>query len=172
MLSVSKPIHASQLLDALMVTLSGKQSATRRASPKIIVDSTMALRHPLRILLAEDNSVNQKVAVGVLARHGYRVDVAGNGLEVLDALARQAYDVIFMDVNMPEMDGLAATKAIRNNSQSLGQPYIIALTANAMHSDLEQCLAIGMNDYISKPIQSTELVSALLRVPAAYLSSK
>lgn len=172
MLSVSKPIHASQLLDALMVILSGRQSATRRASPKIIVDSTMALRHPLRILLAEDNSVNQKVAVGVLARHGYRVDVAGNGLEVLDALARQAYDVIFMDVNMPEMDGLAATKAIRNNSQSLGQPYIIALTANAMHSDLEQCLAIGMNDYISKPIQSTELVSALLRVPAAYLSSK
>mgnify|MGYP002777005826 CR=1 FL=1 len=114
--------------------------------------------HPLRILLAEDNVVNQKVALHLLSRLGYRADVAGNGLEVLAALARQTYDVILMDVQMPDMDGLEATKQI---VQQPDRPYIIAMTANAMEGDRQLCLEAGMNDYLSKPIRIDALKSVL-----------
>lgn len=106
--------------------------------------------HPLRILLAEDNVVNQKVALHLLARLGYRADVAGNGLEVISALERQTYDVILMDVQMPDMDGLEATRHINHLPN---RPYIIAMTANAMEGDRQLCLDAGMNDYLSKPIR-------------------
>lgn len=112
----------------------------------------------LRILLAEDNVVNQKVALHLLSRLGYRADVAGNGLEVLAALDRQIYDVILMDVQMPDMDGLEATRKIVQQSNP---PYIIAMTANAMEGDRQLCLEAGMNDYLSKPIRIDALKSVL-----------
>jgi CheY-like chemotaxis protein/HPt (histidine-containing phosphotransfer) domain-containing protein len=99
----------------------------------------------------------------MLARLGYRADVVNNGAEVLDALQRQAYDVILMDMQMPEMDGLEATRYIRHHVSPAQDIYIIALTANAMQGDREMCLAAGMNDYVSKPIQVEELVNALTR---------
>ena len=108
---------------------------------------------PLRILLAEDNTVNQRLALRLLERMGYRADIAGNGLEVLEALQRQHYDVILMDVQMPEMDGLEASRAIHNSYSAQERPRIIAMTANAMQGDREECLAAGMDDYLTKPIQ-------------------
>jgi CheY-like chemotaxis protein len=121
----------------------------------------MGKRQPLRILLAEDNAVNQKLALRLLERMGYRADLAASGLEVLEALQRQRYDVVLMDVQMPEMDGLEATRRIRRDMGK--QPQIIAMTANAMKEDREICLAAGMDDYISKPIRVEELVAALSR---------
>ena len=114
---------------------------------------------PLRILLAEDNVVNQKVALHLLSRLGYRADVAGNGLEVLAALERQTYDVILMDVQMPDMDGLEATRQILQTQHD--RPCIIAMTANAMEGDRQLCLEVGMNDYLSKPIRIDALKSVL-----------
>ena len=118
---------------------------------------------PFRLLLVEDNVVNQKVALHILERLGYRADVAGNGLEVLDALTRQAYDVVLMDVQMPELDGLEATRAIRQQWPAAKQPRIIAMTANAMQGDRERCLEAGMDDYIAKPVRIEDLSAALER---------
>jgi CheY-like chemotaxis protein len=122
----------------------------------------MASRHPLRILIAEDNAVNQKLAIRMLEQMGYRADLASNGLEAIEAITRQPYDVILMDVQMPEMDGLDATRKIRM-IQTVAQPRIVAMTANAMQGDRELCLAAGMDDYISKPIRANELVESLMR---------
>jgi CheY-like chemotaxis protein len=114
---------------------------------------------PLRILLAEDNLINQKVALLMLKRLGHRADVATNGLEVLQALERQFYDLILMDVQMPEMDGLEATRAIRQRWHD--RPKIIAVTAHALKGDREMCLEAGMDEYIAKPIEMEELAGAL-----------
>ncbi|MBI5653114.1 MAG: response regulator, partial [Chloroflexi bacterium] len=155
-----KPVKASQLYNALVDTLA--QRATRVQEPaRAQVDTTMGQRHPLRILLAEDNLVNQKVALLILQKMGYRADVAANGIEVLDALDRQPYDVILMDVQMPELDGLEATHAIRMRVPADRQPRIIAMTAEAMQGDREMCLDAGMDDYVSKPVRVEELVHAL-----------
>jgi CheY-like chemotaxis protein len=122
---------------------------------------------PLRILVAEDNVINQQVALSFLERFGYRADLAANGLEVLEALHRQPYDAVLMDVQMPEMDGLQATQRIRGlpaaELAAQAQPRIIAMTANVMREDHDACLAAGMDDYISKPVQVEELVRALSR---------
>jgi CheY-like chemotaxis protein len=115
----------------------------------------------LRILLAEDNVVNQKVAVYMLARLGYTADIANNGLEALVAVQNQPYDVVLMDVQMPEMDGLEATRHICEQWQPEERPYLIAMTANALTGDAERCLAAGMDAYISKPVQLEKLVKAL-----------
>ena len=123
--------------------------------------SRLGQRLPLRILLAEDNAVNQKVALRLLERMGYRADVAANGLEALAALQRQPYDVVLMDVQMPEMDGLEASRRIKQNWPPAPEPRIIAMTANAMQGDREKCLAAGMDDYITKPIRTEALVAAL-----------
>jgi len=117
-------------------------------------------RTNLRILLAEDNIINQKVTLRMLNRLGYCADVAANGLEVLEALERQPYDLILMDVQMPEMDGLEAAKKIREK-WSDGMPRIIALTAYALQGDRDKCLASGMDDYISKPVKLEELRAVL-----------
>jgi CheY-like chemotaxis protein len=115
----------------------------------------------LRILLVEDNTVNQKVALRMMERLGYRADVASNGLEAIAALRRQPYDVLLMDVQMPEMDGLEATRLIRQEWASQTQPWIIAMTAYARASDRDECLQAGMNGYISKPIDIALLGKAL-----------
>jgi CheY-like chemotaxis protein len=123
---------------------------------------------PERILLAEDNAVNQKVALLMLARLGFRADVAAHGIEALEAVQRQHYDVVLMDVQMPQMDGLEAARRI--NTLWPGRrdrPWIIAITANAMQGDREICLAAGMDDYISKPVKTAELAAALERAKLA-----
>ncbi|MDD1739145.1 MAG: PAS domain S-box protein, partial [Methanothrix sp.] len=115
----------------------------------------------LRILLAEDNAVNQMVALRMLERLGYRADTAVNGQEVLEALQNRSYDIVLMDVQMPEMDGLEAARRIRSSKS--GQPYIIAMTAHAMKGDREVCMEAGMNDYVSKPVRMEELRAAIMR---------
>jgi CheY-like chemotaxis protein/HPt (histidine-containing phosphotransfer) domain-containing protein len=160
--SLTKPVKAAQLHDSLLAVLGATQA--RPAAPGHTgFDTSLAERLPLRILLAEDNVVNQKVATKTLEKLGYRADVAANGLEVLDALARQPYDVVLMDVQMPELDGLGASRRIRREVPPARQPRIIAMTANAMQSDRELCLAAGMDDYVSKPVRVEELVAALER---------
>ncbi|NJL60144.1 MAG: response regulator, partial [Desulfobacteraceae bacterium] len=121
----------------------------------------MGERLPLKILIAEDNSINQQLALTTLERLGYRADVAGNGLEALDSLRRQRYDVVLMDIQMPEMDGLEATKQICKEFSAESRPHIVAMTANALHGDREMCLSAGMDDYVSKPFQVRELIRAL-----------
>ncbi len=169
---LTKPVKTSILYNALINLFTVKETAvssTRNAPEennsgekiKSLFDHSMAERHPLRILLAEDNAVNQKVALRMLERLGYRADVAGNGLEVIEAVMQRPYDVILMDIQMPEMDGLKATIHIREQLLSLKQPFIIAMTANALAGDREKYLGEGMDDYISKPVRVNELVEAL-----------
>ncbi len=159
---LTKPIKQSQLHDILVQVMGGKPIKVRSSCPiSPQIDPDMASRLPLRILLAEDNVVNQQVGLHLLRRLGYRADVAGNGLEVIEALRRQFYDVVFMDVQMPEMDGLTAAKYICEEWSIYQRPRIVAMTANAMTGDREICLQAGMDDYISKPIRIEELVRAL-----------
>ncbi len=161
---LTKPTKASHLYDALIGIVDVSTSRRVAIQQQSTLDAHLATRLPLRILLAEDNAVNQKVALLTLSRLGYRADVAGNGLEVLQALVRQSYEVVLMDVQMPEMDGLEATRRICQEYVPTQRPQIIAMTANAMQGDREQCLAAGMDDYISKPMRIDELVAALERV--------
>ena len=125
-------------------------------------DAQLGERLPLRLLLAEDNAINQKLALQMLRKMGYRADVAGNGLEVLEALERQPYDVVLMDVQMPELDGLETTRRIRTQGRTgFNQPRIIAMTAYAMAGDKEKFLEAGMNGYVAKPVGVEELMSAI-----------
>ena len=118
-------------------------------------------------MLAEDNVVNQKLALRLLGQMGYRADVAGNGIEAVECVARQPYDVVLMDVQMPEMDGLEASRRIVARWPEAGKrPRIVAMTANAMQGDREQCLAAGMDDYVTKPIRVEALVQALANTTA------
>jgi CheY-like chemotaxis protein len=160
---LTKPVKAAQLHSALMSVFAQEEQPREQHEEPLRpqFDAEMGERLPLRILLAEDNAVNQKLALRLLARMGYRADVAGNGLEVIEALQRQPYDVILMDVQMPEMDGLEATRRIRYAVAPEAQPRIIAMTASAMQEDRDACQAAGMNDYISKPVRVEELVNAL-----------
>ncbi|HMQ34806.1 MAG TPA: response regulator, partial [Chloroflexaceae bacterium] len=161
---LTKPVKAAQLYEAVLDALGADAAPRPRpAPPRQPFDRGLAERLPMRILLAEDNVVNQKVATRTLDRLGYRADVAANGLEVLEALARQPYDVVLMDMQMPELDGLGATARIRRELARWCQPWIIAMTANVMQGDREICLAAGMDDYISKPVRVEELVAALER---------
>jgi CheY-like chemotaxis protein/HPt (histidine-containing phosphotransfer) domain-containing protein len=169
---LTKPIKPSALYDALVSVFASRaepggpqpqpEEPARRAAAAQH-DPHLAERHPLRLLLAEDNAVNQKLALRLLQQMGYRADVAANGLEAIAAVERQPYDVILMDVQMPEMDGLEATRQIVRRWPGRGaRPRIIAMTANAMPGDREMCLAAGMDDYLTKPIRVEALVSALL----------
>ena len=161
---LTKPLKASPLYDVLMGICAAKTPRPvmlgKPATPEL--DPHMGKDLPLQILLAEDNAVNQKLAVRLLAQMGYQADLAGNGLETLQAMERQPYDVILMDIQMPEMDGLEATRAIRQMELER-RPYIIAMTANAMQGDRESFLAGGMDDYVSKPVRVDELRAALRR---------
>jgi signal transduction histidine kinase/CheY-like chemotaxis protein len=159
---LTKPLKPSALYDALAGIFARTLLPSISEPAKGQIDTQMGRLHPLRILLAEDNAVNQKLALRILERLGYRADVASNGLEAVESIERQTYDVILMDVQMPEMDGLDATRSIRQLAQVI-QPHIIAMTANAMEGDREMCIAAGMDDYVSKPIRVNELVEALLK---------
>jgi CheY-like chemotaxis protein len=129
-------------------------------------DMTLAKRHPLRLLLAEDNVVNQKVLVAQLKRLGYHSDVVANGLEALTAVHRQTYDLILMDVQMPEMDGLEASRRIIQEVEAERRPRLIALTANVFKSDQAACFAAGMDGFLGKPVDLAELRDALLQCRA------
>ncbi len=161
---LAKPVRPSALFDTLVSVLAAQPAPQARpVAVRPALDPGLAARHPLRILLAEDNAVNQKLALRLLAQMGYRADVAANGLEAIQAVERQPYDVILMDVQMPELDGLKATRAICARWPAAERPRIIAMTANAMQGDRELCLAAGMDDYLAKPIRVDELVVALER---------
>jgi CheY-like chemotaxis protein len=160
--ALAKPLRQSQLYDTLVSLLGGEPTPTRATAPaKLRLDAAMAQRHPLRILLAEDNVVNQKLALRLLQQMGYRADLASNGIEAIESIGRQTYDVVLMDVQMPEMDGLEASRRINQRWPNRSRPRIVAMTANAMQGDREECLAAGMDDYITKPIRVDALVGVL-----------
>ncbi|MEA2608839.1 MAG: hypothetical protein QOJ75_1082, partial [Chloroflexota bacterium] len=156
-----KPVKPSSLHDTLATVLAGQATSVPVRSVGTGIDHDLGARHPLRILLAEDNPVNQKLALRLLERMGYRADVASNGLETIGAIEGSVYDIVLMDVQMPELDGLEATRRIRRRWPGPAGPRIVAMTANAMEGDREACLAAGMDDYISKPIRPEALSAAL-----------
>jgi PAS domain S-box-containing protein len=161
---LTKPIKPSQLYDGLVGIFAGREMPVRSVErAEGTFDPGMSERHPLRILVAEDNAINQKLALRLLLQMGYRADVAANGLEAIQSIERQNYDVILMDVQMPEMDGLEASRQINKRWGQTDRPRIVAVTANAMQGDREKCLAAGMDDYITKPIRVDALVGALNR---------
>jgi CheY-like chemotaxis protein len=162
---LTKPIRPSSLHDAVVTVLAERGPAVpvpRRTTERSAMDPDLGKRYPLRILLAEDNPVNRKLALRLLERMGYSADVATNGVEAVDAAGGGGYDLVLMDVQMPEMDGLEATRRIRATHHD-GQPRIVAMTANALSEDRDACLAAGMDDYLSKPIRVEELAAALQR---------
>ena len=158
---LNKPIKPYQLLNALSNLYLGKHRQLSRNTKRERFDKKMGQQNPLRILLAEDNLVNQKVVLRIFEKLGYRADLAANGLEAIQALNRQQYDIIIMDVQMPEMDGLEATRQIRKQIPPSRQPYILALTANALQGDRERCLNAGMDDFLTKPVKVSALVEKL-----------
>jgi CheY-like chemotaxis protein len=183
---LTKPIKSTQLYESLIRVVSGSKPALRRAAGPGKLDPTLASRMPMRVLVCDDNVINQKVATRLLQQMGYRPDLAANGVEALTALDRQSYDMIFMDVMMPEMDGLEATRAIRERQRDRARfpnyksPIIIvAMTASAMPGDREKCLAAGMDDYMAKPVRPEEVraiverwsVSAAIAPPAEAVAA-
>ncbi|HXF63629.1 MAG TPA: response regulator [Caldilineaceae bacterium] len=160
---LTKPIKAHQLARVLVSVLGAgpPDRGERGARSDRLLFDRLGDRHPLRVLVAEDNLVNQRVAVRMLERLGYLPDVANNGLQVLAALAHTPYDVILMDVQMPELDGIETTRRIRQEVDPARQPLIIAMTAHALEGDRELCLHSGMDDYISKPVRVETLALVL-----------
>jgi two-component system sensor histidine kinase/response regulator len=167
-----KPIKQSELLATILAALG---TAPRRdmgmgAAPLALESAAPSAAvgdgpRPLRILLAEDNPINQKLAVRLLQKQGYAVAVVEDGKEALAALERESFDVVLMDVQMPEMDGLETTGHIRAREQGTGRHVpVIAMTAHAMKGDRERCLQAGMDGYISKPVQPAELFEAIARL--------
>jgi PAS domain S-box-containing protein len=162
---LAKPIRPSQLYNVLLDVLGAAPAAAREETPER-AEIEAPEPSPLRILVVEDNAVNRQLALLLLEKMGYHADVAVNGVEAVDAVARDSYDVVLMDVQMPEMDGLEATRRIHARLASK-RPHIIAATANAMQDERQRCLAAGMDDYLSKPIRMEELAAALRRARTA-----
>ena len=166
---LTKPVRQGQLIECLTLVMGTSKRTAVRADdqPRLIItrhslSEAHAQRSP-RVLVVEDNPVNQKVATKILENLGCRVDVAANGREAVEGLARIQYSLVFMDCQMPEMDGFEATRLIRQQEQAWGHIPIIAMTANAMGEDRAQCLAIGMDDFLCKPVQSQDLAEMLRR---------
>ena len=158
---LSKPIKASQLFEVLRTSLGIRNPVTEPARARPAYDATLASRRPLTILVAEDNAINQKVIQRMLAKFGYRCDIAVNGLEVLAALERQHYDLVLMDLQMPEMDGLETMLAIKRRYADADRPRIVAMTANVQTSDRDACLAAGMDGFVAKPVDVQQLQRVL-----------
>jgi CheY-like chemotaxis protein len=157
---LAKPIKESFLRSSILKLLSGGIEYLGRIKNKNMqLPDNLAERYPFRILIAEDNQINQQLALMVLTKMGYNPEIAENGQEALNKQQQGNYDIIFMDMQMPEVDGLEATKTIR--SQLGKQPIIIAMTANAMQGDRDDCLSAGMNDYICKPFRPQEIALLL-----------
>ncbi len=159
----SKPIKPRTLHALVREALTG---ATGRGALPPVAEESIARAHPLRVLLAEDNAVNQRVAILMLKKLGYTADVAANGREAIAAIERRDYDLVFMDLQMPEMDGLEATRAICARWPAANRPRIVAMTANASAGDREACLSAGMDAFTSKPVRMQELRDVLLASPA------
>jgi CheY-like chemotaxis protein len=169
-----KPFKPLPLVKGLEKAIAGQGgSGPQRRAAEAPWDAQMAARLPLSILLVEDNPINQQVSLLFLSKLGYRADLAASGLEALEALERRPYDVVLLDVQMPELDGLETARSIRRcelRSFQLAlknQPYLIALTAAATDADRQACRQAGMNDYLSKPLSLPALAEALLRYDAA-----
>ncbi|MFK7925315.1 MAG: response regulator [Bacteroidia bacterium] len=162
---LSKPIKPDPLAKAILNIFSSHEVIKTNKPEKPHLDKDFGKKHPLRILLAEDNLVNQKVASRILLKIGYRVDIVANGLEALEAVQRQTYDLVLMDIQMPEMDGVQATIKIHQKLPESKRPFIVALTANALKGDKEMYLEAGMNAYLSKPIHIHQLIETLETVP-------
>jgi CheY-like chemotaxis protein/HPt (histidine-containing phosphotransfer) domain-containing protein len=170
---LTKPIRQSQLHEIMLQVLGGARRATRKVVPVNKLDASLARRLPMRILLADDNVVNQKVARRLFEQMGYHIDIAADGIEAIDAIRQHPYDMIFMDVQMAEMNGLEATHRIRELEKESGKAasVIIAMTASAMTGDREKCLKAGMDDYLSKPVRPEAVQGAIERWgPAARLT--
>jgi len=160
---IAKPVHRQELHDILATSFKGGKVSSKLLRSTSRIDPGFGQRRPMRILLAEDNIINQKVATRILSQMGYRPDVVQNGVEVIQALERQKYDVILMDIQMPDMDGLEATRQIRKRWTGQNRVWIIAMTANAMDSDRDMCLDAGMDGYLSKPVRIEALEKELVR---------
>jgi signal transduction histidine kinase/DNA-binding response OmpR family regulator len=167
-----KPIRQSELLDAILTALGSAPLGNPDVAPTLS-DPAVAPGHGLRVLLAEDNEVNQVLAIKMLQKRGHTVTVAENGRLAVAALETQVFDIVLMDVQMPEMDGFEATAAIRESEKGTGRHIpIVALTAHAMKGDRERCLAAGMDDYISKPLRADDLHITLARLTAGAAESE
>jgi CheY-like chemotaxis protein len=159
--TVTKPLKDSAFMHAVTTLFSvipEEEAAVIQSDAHVLAQEI-----PLRVLLAEDNPVNQKVALGYLERMGYRADLVSNGIQAVATLESRPYDLVLMDLQMPEMDGLEASRQVRRRLPAERQPKIIALTANAMEGDRELCIAAGMDDYISKPVKLNEMAAAIRR---------
>ena len=169
---LKKPVQRSQFYNTLVEVLIPEatiiQADTSSQPPDTALTSS---DKPLRILLAEDIPLNRKVALQMLDTYGYCADIAHNGQEAVEALQKQSYDLVLMDVQMPEMDGLEATQAIRSDLD-IEQPHIVAMTAHAMQGDREKCLAAGMDGYVRKPIRKRDLAAALQQCPSSDQASE
>jgi two-component system, sensor histidine kinase and response regulator len=162
---LTKPIRRSQLYDCLITVFSKTKQKEQDKGPSIITRHTISdiRKSKVRILIVEDNMVNQKIALRIIEKFGFQADLAANGQEAISALERFKYDVVLMDVQMPVMDGLEASRRIRDNSSNVidHNVPIVAMTAHAMKGDRERCIEAGMNDYTPKPIQPQELLKAI-----------
>ena len=164
-LFLAKPVKPSLLCEALLALLAGEPAHVPQRPQLSAPDPTFAERFPYRILVAEDHPVNQTLTLLLLSRLGFKADVANNGWEAFEAVRKQNYDVVFMDMHMPALDGIGATRHILQFFSGKEAPWIIALTANAMKSDKDLCLEAGMRDFVSKPVELEDLRRALERVP-------
>ncbi len=167
---LTKPITSAKLYRSLLSIFSTANSETNISIHPLQLDSNFASQHPLQILIVEDNPVNQQVLLLMLERLGYRGDTASNGLEAVNAVKRQSYDLVFMDIQMPVMDGLTACQHIRQLPES--NPWIVGLSANVFRESRESALSAGMNDYLTKPLQFEELVTTLQHISGDRQSSE
>ncbi len=171
--TIMKPLKQSELLDTILVVISAGEPAQTRRESNPGREPALSSLPPLRVLLAEDNLINQRLALRLLEKAGHTVRVAGNGRQALQALERDRFDVVLMDVQMPELNGMEATEEIRLRERTAGGHIpIIALTAHAMKGDRERCLASGMDGYVAKPIRDQELFGVLEQVMLAHAPTR
>jgi CheY-like chemotaxis protein/HPt (histidine-containing phosphotransfer) domain-containing protein len=169
---LAKPIKPGQLFDVLVQIRHGTRPEPAKVVPARAFDASLAERFPVSILLVDDNAINQKVGVRMLEQMGFKPDVAGNGRLAIQSVEKQVYDILFMDIQMPEMDGLTATEQITSRWPKDKRPVIIAMTANSMQGDREKCLSAGMDDYLPKPLRPEAIQRAIQQWGPVALSRR